>query len=165
MRIVEIMAAGIIGALLLMVGYELGKKRAPEASVKQIDEAALEARLASMVEAKVTQREHETVEEVISRIERLIKEESQPVAVPEIPSEPDGQTTKVALLEKELDDLMANMKETQEKEKSSPDTGVSSDISKSRREPFDPSTLREFEEARRRMMEERRREEEKEEKR
>jgi hypothetical protein len=160
MRAYELIAAAIIGALLLSFGYELGRSVAPvrSAQPEPLDTAALEAQIQARVEEKVVRRERELVGSVVAQVEQLLSREPKP-RLPEKPvSEQQPQQARVKQLEKEFDKLLASV-EAQAKQKARVEK---EGTSRRRREPLSAADLRAFEDARRQELERRRKKEEEE---
>ena len=154
MRAAEIVMMVVVGLLLLGIGYELGKSRSEPHSSKltqqEIDK--LEERIRAGVEAEVARKQSEMLEPLVAKVEKLL---SEPMQAPELKPAPTGESPddqNVKRLEGELDRLLAaKMAESGEPAGNETSTG------RRRREPFDPLTLKRYEEARRRMLEELRR--------
>ncbi len=170
MHVGEIIAAAIVGALLLGVGYELGRSAHPagDAQAETFDRAALESEIQVSVEAEVARQQDELAECLIAQVEEFLPKlvRHEPEIEPE--AEPGGlqaesESARRRQLEKELDELLSGGLAGLEPERVA--KPVSNEDVKRRREIFSPAQLREYEEARRQMLEERRRLREKEEKR
>lgn len=168
MRTGELIAAVVVGALLLAVGYELGRAGRPEQTGEQaVDAATLERQIRERLEDKMLEREQELAESVISRVEELLSGEAENKCrhMPEVGNtQVEEGESRVKRLEREFDDLLARTEAELERKRSEEETKAQERNTR-RREPFSTAELREFEEARRRMLEERQKLQEEEERR
>ncbi len=150
MRAAEIGLIAVVGLLMLGIGYELGQSGAgPQAGALPREEAD---KLEERIRADVARKQAAVLDPLVAKVEKLLAE---PVQVPEMASAPDGESPEgqnVKRLEGELDRLLA----ARTAESGKP-AGSETTTERRRREPFDPLTLKQYEEARRRMLEELRR--------
>jgi len=170
MRTGEVIAAVVVGALLLAVGYELGSGgRAEQTGEQPVDAAALERQIRERLEDKMLEREQELAESVISRVEELLSGEAENKSrhIPEVgDTQVEESESRVERLEREFDELLVRTEAELKRKQDEREKKLKEEEENTRkREPFSAAELREFEEARRRMLEERRKLQEEEERR